>query len=360
MSVDKLVDSTQLDSDLTSVANAIRTKGGTSSQLAFPSGFVSAINNIPTGGGSTLITKNIGANGTYNASSDSADGYSQVTVAVPNSYSQSDEGKVVSNGALVAQTSDTVTQNDTYDTTLINSLTVNVSGGGGVSLDDVASKSLSGALTLSTATLIGTWAFYGMNDITSFASDSVLQINGGAFRECRGLTSISFPNCTTFSGNDGVFYDAVALTNVYLPKVSSALPNYAFRGCTSLVNLALPEGTSVYTQVFDGCSNLEKLDMGGNGGSLSANSLKNAPKLNVLVLRSTSVKGLANINAFDNTCFAYGKAGGTLYVPNSLISSYQSASNWSTILGYANNSIQKIEGTIYETKYADGTTIPTT
>ena len=51
MSVDKLVDSSQLDTDLTSVANAIRTKGGTSAQLAFPGGFVSAIQAIPTGGG---------------------------------------------------------------------------------------------------------------------------------------------------------------------------------------------------------------------------------------------------------------------------------------------------------------------
>lgn len=51
MAVDKLVDSTQLDADLTSIANAIRTKGGTSAQLAFPSEFVSAVNAIPTGGG---------------------------------------------------------------------------------------------------------------------------------------------------------------------------------------------------------------------------------------------------------------------------------------------------------------------
>ena len=51
MAVDKLVDSTQLDTDLTSVANAIRTKGGTSAQLAFPAGFVSAIEAIQTGGG---------------------------------------------------------------------------------------------------------------------------------------------------------------------------------------------------------------------------------------------------------------------------------------------------------------------
>ena len=51
MALDKLVDSTQLDADLTSVANAIRTKGGTSASLAFPAGFVSAIGDIPTGGG---------------------------------------------------------------------------------------------------------------------------------------------------------------------------------------------------------------------------------------------------------------------------------------------------------------------
>lgn len=39
------------DSELTSVANAIRTKGGTSSSLEFPTEFVTAIQDIPTGGG---------------------------------------------------------------------------------------------------------------------------------------------------------------------------------------------------------------------------------------------------------------------------------------------------------------------
>lgn len=112
-----------------------------------------------SGGGSTLITKNISANGTYNASSDSADGYSQVNVAVPasavdtgtkqitangnnqdvvgyaavnvavpNSYSAGDEGKVVDSGALVAQTAHAdvtpTTSDQTIDTTLNNSLKV--------------------------------------------------------------------------------------------------------------------------------------------------------------------------------------------------------------------------------------------
>ena len=111
------------------------------------------------GGGSTLITKNISANGTYNASSDSADGYSSVTVAVPasavdtgtknitangnnqdvvgyaavnvavpNSYSAGDEGKVVSNGALVSQTAHAdvtpTTSDQTIDTTTNNSIKV--------------------------------------------------------------------------------------------------------------------------------------------------------------------------------------------------------------------------------------------
>ena len=38
------------DASLTSVANAIRTKGGTSANLYFPDGFVDAIEAIPTGG----------------------------------------------------------------------------------------------------------------------------------------------------------------------------------------------------------------------------------------------------------------------------------------------------------------------
>ena len=51
MSLDKLVDSSQLDADLASIANAIRTKGGTSAQLAFPAEFISAIEAISGGGG---------------------------------------------------------------------------------------------------------------------------------------------------------------------------------------------------------------------------------------------------------------------------------------------------------------------
>lgn len=56
------------DTEFQAVANAIRTKGGTSGQLTWPTGFVSAINAIPSGGipiptGSQLL-KYIEVNGT--------------------------------------------------------------------------------------------------------------------------------------------------------------------------------------------------------------------------------------------------------------------------------------------------------
>lgn len=48
------------DTDLTKVANAIRSKGGTSDTLVYPDGFVTAINDIQTGGGSGIDGVHIG------------------------------------------------------------------------------------------------------------------------------------------------------------------------------------------------------------------------------------------------------------------------------------------------------------
>jgi hypothetical protein len=58
------------DTDLTAVANAIRAKSGGSSQLAFPAGFVSEIQAIPTGGGSTVPYSIV--TGTFTPVSDTA------------------------------------------------------------------------------------------------------------------------------------------------------------------------------------------------------------------------------------------------------------------------------------------------
>jgi hypothetical protein len=49
MAFDKVIDSAQLEADLTTVADAIRTKGETTEPLAFPDGYKTAIESIETG-----------------------------------------------------------------------------------------------------------------------------------------------------------------------------------------------------------------------------------------------------------------------------------------------------------------------
>lgn len=54
MVVNKKVNATQLDADLTDIADAIREKSGTSATLEFPEDFVTAIDAIPSGGGAAI------------------------------------------------------------------------------------------------------------------------------------------------------------------------------------------------------------------------------------------------------------------------------------------------------------------
>lgn len=75
------------ESNLTAIANAIRGKNGQSSASYKPSQMAAAITALPSA--STLGTKTVTGNGTYQASSDSLDGYSSFTVNVPSFDSES-------------------------------------------------------------------------------------------------------------------------------------------------------------------------------------------------------------------------------------------------------------------------------
>ena len=123
--------------------------------------------------------------------------------------------------------------------------------------------------------------------------------------------------------------------------------------------LVLPKLTKIYNNFVSNCSNLLAIDiLGGSitGGSQQFGSCRS---LKTFVIRkSDGVCSLGNAGAFNGSPFASGGTGGALYVPQTLIAAYQEATNWSTYLAYPNNRILPIEGSIYETQYADGTPIP--
>lgn len=224
------------------------------------------------------------------------------------------------------------------DTTLSDAVATLASGYGGGGGDDYLALSLSNQLvnyTNTTTTNIPESAFLGRNNMESIEFTQLLVIGKTAFANCTKLATIKVPLCYEIGQNA---LQSCKLATGRFPSVRKV--NYgAFMNCGSLTALDLSEAGSspnayIANQAFSGCS-----------------------QLNVLILRSGSVWSLQNTGAFNNSPFASGKAGGTLYVPSALKSSYQSASNWVTILGYATNSIQAIEGSYYETHYADGTPI---
>lgn len=125
--------------------------------------------------------------------------------------------------------------------------------------------------------------------------------------------------------------------------------------------------TSENTEVqnlFNGCRNLERADILVK--KLRTNTFYNCSKCNLIVLRkSSSICELENLGAINMTAFKNGGAGGEIYIPKVLYDhlgdgsalDYKSASNWATIDGYGTITWKQIEGSIYETQYADGTPI---
>ena len=119
MAYDKVVDSASLDSKLTQVASAIRTKGNTSADLQFPSGFISAIQAIQTGTElQIIVTVTSGATVTATKGSLSVSGTSvngTCTLVVP------EEGEWTVSATLGGATSDSNIVNvvSSYNTSLV-------------------------------------------------------------------------------------------------------------------------------------------------------------------------------------------------------------------------------------------------
>lgn len=273
------------------------------------------------------------------------------------------------------------TKLDGYST-LIDSIQT---GGVGWTTDGIANGTEpNGDITVTSQTLLP-YVFRGRTGITGITANSVTSIANGALQSCSGLTQASFPNATEMC--DDAFNGCSNLVSVDVRNVTIFKTKRAFLGCSSLTTFVggltklqsfsdqsfkntrvpifvLPVCTSLGLEAFAGNTALTTCDFGTiNIGS--SRVFSGDTSLAILIIRKNSVSTLNNINSFADTPFADGGTGGTIYVPSSLISSYQSASNWSTILGYTNNQIKSIESTHTDPTapidltlyYADGTPI---
>lgn len=203
------------DFELTCLANAIRAKGGTSASLVYPSGFVSAINDIPSGGSSeledALVMRTL--SGVYTNSRVSMVGVGAFKempitgVDLPNCYLID---------RLAFQSCPSLTTISIPNCTAIS---------GYAFYDCSVLKSVECYYCFG----ISEYAFYGCSRLSTVSFAQCYEVGSYAFRYCYSLTSVAFPGCTTVG-------------------------SYAFQGCSKMTMISFPHCTTLGLQAFAGCS----------------------------------------------------------------------------------------------------------
>ena len=279
--------------ELIAVADAIRTKGGTSAALEWPDDYVDAIDAISGGGDGNLkafIER------------------TAITLTLPDDLTK------IGNGAF-------------YGCTLLELTSL---PSGVTSIGDYAFYSCA-KLTLTSlpsgVTSIGNYAFNGCSSLALESLPSgITRLPTNSFNGCRDLALTSLPNGITYIGP------------------------YAFQSCSNLAITSLPASlSSLGTYAFYSCSSIESIDIPSGISSIPDYSFANCRSLQTMILRRTSVCALSKVTALSSTPMrGYGGLTGTVYVPSALISTYQTATNWKTLYDGGTLTFAAIEGSPYE------------
>ena len=162
------------------------------------------------------------------------------------------------------------------------------------------------AIYIPSCSYIGFSAFYGCRSLSSVVIGSCSMIGSNAFRACSALLSIDF-QCTQIGSY--AFADCSALETAKLFKCESIESN-TFGSCFSLHTVCLSACSAILTSAFYRCHHLLSLYiLYSSVASLTAGAFFSTP----ISGNTTSTGGVY----------------GSIFVRSSLLTSYQTAANWS-------------------------------
>lgn len=179
----------------------------------------------------------------------------------------------------------------------------------------------------------------------TFEDESVTKLpRDRCFSNIPGLTRIKFPNVTTVGGKYGL--EGTAITQIGYEDLENCTE---FRGWLygdkRITVAVLPSVTSNPSYSFQLAKITDAVDF-TEVKSIANQSWASTTQPPIMILRGDTVVTLGT-----NNCLPGGIT--TIYVPQALIESYKSATNWSL----HHEMFAPIEGSQYEHYYADGTPI---
>lgn len=210
-------------------------------------------------------------------------------------------------------------------------------------LTSVSSYAFYGMKSLKTVTMpnkvtaIGSSAFYNCSALKAIAllnSNGMIDLGAEAFRGCSDLKLLSLPASVKKIGANFA-QDCYSLEFVSLPSMmsTSALPTYCFQACTNLRKISIRGISAISSRSLYTCTSLEYIKFGGAVSSIASLSMAYCYGLAVLDFSDvSSVPSLAATEAFSSL-----PSDCKIVVPDSLYSSWKSATNWST---YANRMVK--------------------
>lgn len=177
---------------------------------------------------------------------------------------------------------------------------------------------------------IGANAFQYCSWLAHVSAPMCESMGGYAFMRCFRLAEISLPLLTSING-DSAFFEDSALITVNMPLLIS-VPKGTFSGCNVLSSVNIEKAQTIGVQAF-AFNAIEMISL-PECVTISAQAFFRCPKLLSVYLMGSSIVTLKNSDAFqwtpiDGSTSATGGVLGSIYVPASLLTDYQAASNWS-------------------------------